>query len=415
MGATETVYLGRQPILNTTGCIIAYELLFRTSTVNAAQVSNDAQATSHVVATMLGAFGIGTVLGPHVGYINVNREVLLGELTTVLPPQRFVLEVLETVEFDEILLARCRTLRAAGFRLALDDVASSEGVPAELLREVDVVKIDYSLVTRADMPPLIAKVRASGRVALAEKVETAEDFEHARALGFDLFQGYYFARPEVLSTRRMVLDHAALVRLLGLLGRETELIDIEAELKRIPKLIVQLLRFANSSGRSRRATTLREATLAVGTRQIARWAQLLLYASDDANFSVETDPVFQLVGTRARFMELAAETLSPHDEQIADDAFMTGVFSLADAMFGSKGVDVLQELQLQPAIEQALCHRIGELGMLLDCAEAVESGDFGRLQAACERIGGFDPRTASRLAFEAQRWVTRHSHDAAAD
>lgn len=405
----ENVYLGRQPILNSSGWIVAYELLFRSSAINAAIVDDNTRATSHVVASMIGHFGIETVLGGHAGYINVNREVLLGELITVLPAHRFVLEVLESVEIDDVLRARCATLREAGFRIALDDVGSADTPNMRDLSAVDIVKVDFGIVDRSELQSIVALIRRRGRVPLAEKVETADDYRLALEHGFQLFQGYYFARPEVLSTRRLVSDRSALLALLGLLGREPEIKQIEGELKRIPKLIVQLLRYANSNGRTRRVSTLREATLAVGTRQIARWAQLMLYANDDVGLSIDADPVVQLVGTRARFMELAADHLKPMDDGFADEAFMTGVFSMAEAMFGEGGGDVLSELRLSPWVREAIEHRGGKLGALLDVAEAIESGDEAHIDQVCRDGGLLTGEAATRLAFDAVRWMTRNA------
>ncbi|MGI4984659.1 MAG: EAL and HDOD domain-containing protein, partial [Janthinobacterium lividum] len=272
VGDAANVYLGRQPIVDRSGMLAGYELLYRDSPVNAAMIMDDSQATSHVIATMLGEFGLGTVLGTDVGYINVNRDILFSDMLSMLPPHLFVLEILETVLLEDDLLERCGELRAQGFRIAFDDMELASTAALDNLSHVDIAKIDFTKCTQAELPDILTVVKMSGCIALAEKVETAEDYALARRLGFDLFQGYYFARPEILSSRRLVTDRAPLVSLLGLLSRDPGIRQIESELKRIPKLTVQLLRFANSvaHGQSRPISSLREATLAVGTRQIAR-------------------------------------------------------------------------------------------------------------------------------------------------
>lgn len=409
-GEAANVYLGRQPIIDRKGYLVGYELLYRSSSLNAAIVADDTQATSHVIATMLGEFGMSSILGADIGYINVNREILFSDVLTVLPPKLFVLEILESVELDEDLLRRCRELRALGFKLAFDDVALNSHEALDNLKQVDIAKIDFGKCTLADLPKVLALVKKAGCTALAEKVETSETYQLARNLGFDLFQGYYFARPEVLSSRRLITDRGPLLSLLGLLSREPGVRQIESELKRIPKLIVQLLRFANSGAHSlaRPVTSLREATLAVGTRQISRWTQLLLYANSEEN-PIRTDPLIQLIGTRARLMELIAEFVEPDHVDFADQAFMTGVFSMAEAMFGSTGIDVLAEARIPTVIAGAIRDHTGKLGALLACAEACESGNADRIEAACANIDGLDRRDAGRLSLEALRWITQYS------
>ena len=409
-GDAATVYLGRQPIMDREGGLVGYELLYRSSPTNAAVVADDTQATSQVIATMLGEFGMRSVLGSDVGYINVNREILFSDVLSVLPSHLFVLEILESVALDASLLTRCRELRDQGFRLAFDDLSLASPEALDNLDAVDIAKVDFGKCAVADLPGIVARIKKAGCIALAEKVETAEAYDFARRIGFDLFQGYFFARPQVLSSRRLITDRAPLLALLGLLSRDPGLRQVEMALKRIPKLIVQLLRFANSGAHSlaRPVTSLREATIAVGTRQISRWTQLLLYANSDDK-PLRRDPLIQMIGTRARFMELAAEFIFPNEDDLADQAFMTGVFSLAEAMFGSTGDNVLKELQIPNVIARAITHHEGDLGALLACAEAAESGDLQKIADACSNLPRFNPQDAAHVSLDALRWISQHS------
>lgn len=410
VGDAANVYLGRQPIVDRSGMLAGYELLYRDSPVNAATIMDDSRATSHVIATMLGEFGLGTVLGTDIGYINVNRDILFSDMLSMLPPHLFVLEILETVLLEDDLLQRCGELRAQGFRIAFDDMELASTAALDNLSHVDIAKIDFTKCTLAELPDILAMVKMSGCTALAEKVETVEDYMLARRLGFDLFQGYYFARPEILSSRCLVTDRAPLLSLLGLLNCDPGLRQIESALKRIPKLTVQLLRFANSAthGQSRPVSSLREATLAVGMRQITRWAQLLLYANNDDG-TPQSDPLVQMIATRARFMEMTAEFLHPYDSELIDEAFMTGVFSMAEAMFGSTGLDVLKELRLLPRVAGAISHHAGALGAMLQCAKAVEAGDAASIAAACERLPGLAVSNAGRISLDAVKWISQHA------
>ena len=208
-----------------------------------------------------------------------------------------------------------------------------------------------------------------------------------------------------------------LLRLLALLSRDAGIVELEAELKLNPSVVVQLLRLVNSSafGLGRNIASLREAIIATGTRQIARWAQLLLYA-DSGDLPWCADPLVQLAGTRARFMELAASWLRPSDDEFADAAFMTGIFSLVHVVLGSKPSVVLEKLGLAPHIREAIVSGSGELGILLHLAEvAGEGGDVASFAAAPDAPASFaalTPEVLSELNLSAAAWFGAHVADA---
>lgn len=292
----QSVYVGRQPIFDAVGALVAYELLFRGSPDNRARIHDDVQATAHVVARTVGEIGVPAVLGPHPGYVNMSRELLFDDIVHIMQPERFVLELLESITFDDALFKRCAHLRRADFRLALDDVLRLDDHLLAALPSVDIVKVDFLAADRAHLPELATAVKRRGKLLIAEKVETRDGFAKAKKLGFDLFQGYFFARPQVLSVRRASSARGSLMRLMAVLAAEPGM----RELKRNPAIVVQLIRLANSSAqtRGRRVSSLREAIAATGTRQLMRWAQLLLYA-DGSGLPWRSDPLLQLVGTRA--------------------------------------------------------------------------------------------------------------------
>jgi len=415
-GASPFVYLGRQPILARNGALAAYELLFRGGTRNRAEVTDEAAATAQVVARTIGQIGVQAVLGAHRGYVNIGRELLFDDVVHLLSPQRFVLEVLEHVRLDSSALERIAALRRAGFQIALDDVAGCSDSLRAALPYVDIVKIDMMQVDRAALPALAATLSAAGKTLVAEKVETRDDFRIAHELGFDLFQGYFFARPQMLRARRTRSSRAALLRLLALVTHDVGTPELEAELRRHPDVIAQLLRLVNSAatGLARPIASLREAVLAVGTRQIARWAQLLLYASG-RELPLGSDPLMQLAGTRSHFMELAARSVNPHDPKFADAAFMTGIFSLLHALVGATPARRMERLGLARPISDAIHELHGELGALLRIAQAAELGDYAAVQAVVDGQGGrfatLTPSLIAELNLWAGSWFAGYAHD----
>ncbi|WP_233863607.1 EAL and HDOD domain-containing protein [Paraburkholderia adhaesiva] len=400
------VYLGRQPILDRGGALTAYELLFRGGADNSADISDDRLATAQVMTRTMGQLGVPAALGRHYGYVNVSRELLFDDTIHLLPPGRFVLEVLEHVQFDDALIARIALLRRDGYRIALDDVSAITDNLARALPNADIVKIDFLQTARDTLPELVATIRAAGKTLIAEKVETREDFEFARSLGFDLFQGYFFARPEVLSVPAVRPSRIALVRLLALVASDVGVAELEHELRSHPGVVVQLLRLVNSSAYApaRPIASLREAVLAAGTRQIARWAQLLLYASG-RDLPWGSDPLVQLAGTRSHFMELAARSLYPNDPDFSDAAFMTGIFSLVHVLVGSSPAHTLERLGLAPTISRAVDGHQGELGTLLRVAMSVERGDHGAAQEITAEAGGAFASLTPQLVGELNLWA----------
>jgi EAL and modified HD-GYP domain-containing signal transduction protein len=407
----ESVYLGRQPILDRAGALHAYELLFRDSPENRARIHDDVQATAHVVARTVGEIGLSAVLGDYRGYVNMNRALLFDDIVHIMPPGRFVLELLETITFDAALFRRCTQLREAGFQFALDDVVALDDQILSALPYVDKVKVDFLGVEEGRLPELARVLKRHGKALVAEKIETHEDFVRARDLGFDYFQGYFFARPQVLATRRPSASRAALLSLLTLLADEPAMGRLELELKRNPEIVVQLLRVANSSafGLSRQVSSLREAVAAIGTRQIARWTQLLLYA-DGRGLPWRSDPLVQLVGTRARVMELAARELRPSDEAFADAAFLTGIFSLVHVVLDMPPAEVLDQLKVSESIRAAIIDGEGALGMLLKISQAADRGDSPEVDASISdpAFAHLTPALLAKLQVEAATWFAAH-------
>lgn len=412
--AQPFVYLGRQPIIDRHGALNAYELLFRGGAHNRADIDDDKLATAQVMTRTIGQLGVPAVLGRHYGYVNISRELLFDDIVHLLPPSRFVLEVLEHVKFDAAVLERLAQLRRAGYRIAFDDVSALDENLLRALPCADIVKVDLMQTPRAALPELVRALAAHGKTLIAEKVETSEDFELASSLGFELFQGYFFARPQVLRAPRVRASRLALVRLLALVAHDVGTAELERELRSHPGVVVQLLRLVNSSAYApgRPISSLREAVLAAGTRQIARWAQLLLYASG-RDLPWGSDPLVQLAGTRSHFMELAARSLNPHNPDFADAAFMTGIFSLVHVLVGSTPAHTLDGLGLAREISAAVDGNRGELGTLLRIAMAAERGDHDGAQQLAHEAGGiFDgltPMVLAELNLWAGAWFTAYA------
>lgn len=193
------VYLGRQPILDRKQDVVAYELLFRSSMKGDAAVTDDVFATACVIKNAFQKFGIRSVVGTCRAFINVNRETLMNNTIMDLPENEVVIELLETIQIDQDIVRRCQELKQLGYRLALDDVSCYREEYEPLLNIVDVVKIDILMLEQGVLTALVEKLKKWPPTLLAEKVESLACAKECRAMGFNLFQGYFFARPVILA------------------------------------------------------------------------------------------------------------------------------------------------------------------------------------------------------------------------
>ncbi|PIV88559.1 MAG: diguanylate phosphodiesterase, partial [Hydrogenophilales bacterium CG17_big_fil_post_rev_8_21_14_2_50_63_12] len=244
----SNAYIARQPIVDAEHHLIAYELLFRHSAhAQSARVSSDVDAGITVISNTLFNMGTEWLLKGKLAFINMDQSMLMSGFSTLLPKENVVIEVLETVPATPEILARLRELRGAGYRFALDnfnDLPETE----PLLPFADYVKLDVLAHAPEELTQIVHALRKYPAKLVAEKVETPEQFRHCRSLGFDYFQGYYFARPENLATRVINPTHATVLQLMEKVRKEADVKDLENLFKKDVALTFKLLRYINSAG-----------------------------------------------------------------------------------------------------------------------------------------------------------------------
>lgn len=373
----EKFFLGRQPILDRTQQIVGFELLFRSpESLYAANVSDLQMASASVIVNSLSEFGFQEVLGRHKGFFNVTREMLMSDALELLPKERVVIELLETIVADAEVFERCRTLKSLGFTLALDDHVYSESFH-DIYRLIDIVKVDVLETPDGSLAEMVGKFRNWPLTLLAEKVEHAEHYKFCSQLGFDLFQGYYFARPVVLRQNKIDIGKITMMQLMKQVMADAEWSEIEETFKQNPGLTYNLLRLVNSvaMGLRVRIKTLRHALTVLGLEQLKRWITLALYANNDSN-GVQS-PLLEMAAGRGKLMELLMLALhSRAGGELADQAFMVGILSLIDVLFEDSMAELIGKLNLVDSVKSALLHKDGELGALLVLAELLEQADF---------------------------------------
>ena len=373
----EKFFLGRQPILDRNQEIVGYELLFRAADVDHAVFESHSHASASVIAHALSSFGIHEVLGGKFGFINVHLRVLLSEMLELLPVGQTVLELLEMIKLDEQVVERCRELKEMGFLLALDD-HEYDASNTDIYGVVDIIKIDILLTGMDALPEVAKQLRKYPVKLLAEKVETVEQFQVCYDLGFEFFQGYFFARPVVLKRKKIDVSSLAMLKLLQQLTMDAPVNTIEQTFKENPALSYNLLRLVNSVGMGMREKikTLRHAIIMLGVNHLRRWIQLSLFAGHDSR--ALNHPLLELAAVRGRLMEILVRKVSRAavvDER-AEAAFMVGILSLLDVLFETPMEEIISNLNLNDDVTSALLERKGLLGSLLNMAEKLELTDF---------------------------------------
>ncbi len=403
----QELFLGRQPILDRSQNLAAFELLFRSGHVNGAQVEDDVFATATVINHAFTELGVEAVLGRHVGYINLSAQLLMSDVIELLPKNKVVLEILETVRVTDALAQRCRALKRSGFTLALDDFTGREHEFEPLLDIVDIVKVDVQHMDARTLRDTTARLKRLNVRLLAEKVDTRERVEECMALGYHLFQGYYFARPSVISGKRMSHAEAALMRLLSLVVTDSDTNEVEAVFKQNADLTVNLIKLVNSVAIGGRGEihSLRNAILVLGRRHLQRWLQVLLFALGSAPGAEFPSPLLVLAATRGKLMELIAQGMQSRERNLPDRAFMAGILSLVNALLGMPMQDIVVTMPIDQEIKDALLERTGRLGAMLDLVEALEEADLAEIDAALARLPMLDHGKVPAMQVEAMRWA----------
>ncbi|MYM41387.1 EAL and HDOD domain-containing protein [Duganella qianjiadongensis] len=403
-------FLARQPILNRGQRLVAYELLFRDGRVrNDACISDDTAATASVIAHA-SELGMGQVVGDQMAFVNVDAVGLMSDFIRFLPPDKVILEILETVKATPELLDRIRELKRAGFRFALDDVVAQTEDVMQLQPLCEVIKIDIHEMGLEQLPALARQFKNPRQKLLAEKVETMDEFQQCMDLGFEYFQGYYFARPMILSGKKISPSQRSVLHLLDLLNADAASDEIERSVKHDALITLNLLRLVNTPavGARCRVNSVGHALMVLGRRQLRRWLQILLYVKNGAAPEF-TSPLLQLATTRGKTLELMMAHLRPDQRVYADVGFTVGVMSLMDTLFSMHMSEVLDSVHVLEEVRTALLYRAGDYGNMLSLIEQIEQGRDGQHLAQRLLALQLTPAELYAIQLAAIEWVSDYT------
>lgn len=366
-------YVARQPIFNSQRETIGYELLFRDGEANAFPNINDDEATSKLLLQQHLMLGVEKITANKLAFINFSEETLLHHFPTSIKPESMVIEVLETVPASHELLHTLKTLKSKGYQLALDDHDFDEKWDT-FLPYITYLKIDIQQFNLMQISRFLRRIAQYPLILLAERVETAEQFEQLKLLGFSLFQGYFFARPEMLKHKQIGGNKANLLALMAEASAEKLNFDQLANICQLDLgLSYKLLRFINQAGSNltKPISSLKHAMVYMGEAELKKFIALLALANLQGNTANEL--IMQSL-VRAKFCDALAQHLGLSTNP--PSAFLTGLFSNVHLIVEQPQAELLAQLPLLPAVKKALLERVGLLGQCLQLTEAFEQADW---------------------------------------
>ncbi len=380
---SKSLYFARQPILDIHGQTYAYELLYRSSLEHTfSPIEDGRSATAQVLVNSLNLIGLKNILGKAYAFINVDEALLMDDMLFSIPKEQFVLEILETVQINDTVIERIKALKEEGYRFALDDVDCSKEYILNfqpLFEYIDILKIDITLVDETRLPKFLALFKKFGMKILAEKVETQEEFDRYKEYGCDLFQGYFFARPDIIENRRLDPENVVILNLIQQIQNEHSIDDICHSFEQNVALTLQLLRFINSAAFSFRSSikSIRQAIMLLGPNQLKSWLLLISYANPPSGPKGLENPLLNLAQTRSNMMQTLTKVIYKDacTPSHLDKAAFIGLLSLVEALFQSPMQTILKELNVDEEITQTLVMHKGEFSMIYQLVCAVELFD----------------------------------------
>jgi len=395
------VFVARQPIFDTAKSIFGYELLFREGLHNAFPDIDGDTATNKLLSHSFFTIGVNQLVGNKMMFINFTQNLLVNRLPTLFPKDRLMVEILEDVEPENHVIEACAGIKKAGYTLVLDDfLLKPELIPLVML--ADMIKIDFRETSPRELSLMLEKLTPFPVKLLAEKIETYEEFENAKQIGFDYFQGFFFSKPEILTARDIAPQKLTMLQLAAEVNQQDMDLDrLEELISREVAVPYKLLRYMNSAyfRRAQEITSLKHALVMLGQQEIKKFISVVTTAE------LASDKPAELIKAsiiRARFCELIGQETStdiPHSE-----LFIIGLFSLIDAILDNDMDAIMNHLPLSDSIKETLVQKKGDGLMILKLVISYESADWKGFAEMSGKLG-LDAEKIPYHYLEALSWA----------
>ena len=402
------IFVARQPIFTKNEHIFAYELLYRDSGANAFPNIDGDFATLEVLTHSFLTIGINNLVGDKLCFINFTENLLDNTVFDKIPPKRIVVEVLEDIPITPSLIQKLKYIKKLGFLIALDDFILQKNIELydELFSLVNFIKVDFILSKPAERQVIerIVKRNYPHIVLLAEKVETREEFYQAKEAGYGLFQGYFFAKPEVIKGTDIPANMAQYFRIISLLRNHGSTVEqIAEEIERDVSLSFKILKIINSPAARKRSKirSIKQAVVMLGLEELNHWLYVLMLRESKINSNGDGMALIEASLFRAKFCELLAKKRLL---QNSSEYFLVGMFSLIDTLLHQKMNHLLQELPLTDEVAETLSGKRTNMTPFLELSIACDEVRWDDIIAGADTIG-VDHATLNKYYLEARSWA----------
>lgn len=399
-------YAARQPILDQDKKLYAYELLFRDSINNVFPDIDADEATTKMIEASNFNVGLSEFTGSKPAFINFTLETLSQGYSETLSPDEVVIEILETVKPGKKLLSICENLFHKGYTIALDDYIH-QSVWQHFYPFIKIIKIDWQDTSIETIKEVKSAIAAFPHIKLlAEKVETYEEYNLALELGFELFQGFFFAKPEMVKTKNLSPSQMAMAELLYETSKpDLDLEGITAVFERDVTLSYKLLRYANSPIFRRRneISTIKQALVTLGSAELKRFLGLMFATNVNPEKPSE---LINAAMTRAKFCELVSDDINARTD--SSIAFLTGLLSLIDAIVDEDLETILAKLPLAQEIKDTLLTGKGVIAAILKLIGFIENAQWDKTSLVIEKLG-LEKSDVVQHYHEAISWADEQS------
>lgn len=395
------VYVARQPIFNRKKKICGYELLFRDGISNAFPEIDGDIASSKVLSDSFLTIGIDHITGGKRAFINFTRELLVRKVANLFPREKIMVEVLEDVEPDQEVISACKDIVQNGYEIALDDFTYRTDLKP-LIDLAKVIKIDFRLTPKEDIPEYLHKLSGHPIEFLAEKVETNEEFQLASDMGFEYFQGYFFGKPYIIKGKDISPSRMTLLQIMSEINKEDfSYSELEQYVVRDVSISHKLLLYINSAyyKRSVDISAVKQALVFLGKIEVRRFLSLVILtklSSDKPNELIRSSLI------RARFCEQLgrASPLRPNESEL----FTLGLFSRIDAILDGTMGNLMERLPLTENIKGVLVEDRGELTDYLKLVSCFEIGDWPGVSEVATALA-VDEEKIPQFYMDALAWA----------
>lgn len=404
------IFIGRQPIFDSKGNIYAYELLYRNSSSNEYPNIDPEKATIELLIHTFLTVGIDQVAGRYKSFINFSEKFFEQGLINQLDPNLIIIEILENTKITPLFIERVKSLRKLGFKFALDDYVIEEysDLHEELFKLVHFIKVDFLHSTTSDRLRLKSLVKKHPHITLlAEKIETMEQYEEAKKLGYLLFQGYFFAEPEIIKSKDIPLNYPLHMRLLHKLNEpEPDIDEISLLIMHDLSLSYKLLRYINSLafGIPEQIKSIKQAVMLMGLNEARRWLRiLLLHHLGDGQGKGRERALVDTSLTIAKICELLAKYKKKSN---SDEYFLTGMFSLLNVILKRSWDHVLPKLSLSDEIANTLRGEETEIQPYLRLSDAIVRFAWDEVDKYAKKLE-IPESELSKISIEAHKWANQ--------